>query len=732
VSKIALLPLYAIIIAVPVVMAPMDGLLYNPRETPRALALAAGSLVMLACALWAMGRRRAITFTATVLDLAVGLFALAAILTRLTSAVPNLSLATPLWGDDSPQILPCAIALYVGVRAWVRTPEQIVNVHRLLLVAGALVAALGLLDYLWPIPFHAAYSGRRLLGTLGNPMFAGVYYAVLIPLAISRVFAAPLLKERLITAAGGLLMTVALMLTLSRGAWLGLLAGGGLVLALLAWWAPSLLRAVPRVACRGAVVLLLLVGAGLLLHPGARERLSQLARTGLSDYTVQTRLLAIRGALSMFAARPLTGWGPGTTTAVFPQYRPPAALLDAEFGYWTSLPHNLPVQVAAEMGLAGLLPFALLLAAIFIVSRRLLRAPGTRQWATAGLFGGIVVYLAANLSAFDNAATLSVGWILLALLASQAAGEAEFPGMRTFRIQAPPAWLPRVFGVGLLIYALILTGTQFATAVLMERGHERLEEAADVRRNEPTRAARLARAGLADLERVLNLSAPDAAITYVALTNGSLLLASFATDDAAMWESYRRMVAYGEQGLRLNPRDPDLLRQLAVTYLEYGETQQAQRVIRQGLRYEPFNANFAHYYAQWLANEDRLLEAEQYAERGVRLDPLLANGWVLLAHYRYQLTLSGDARGEVLLPEARDHYAKALELGADLSPGYRLEYATLLLLLGDTDQLITQGQLLRGASEREQLRASITTVYRMLGKPGEGAELVRHILQPES
>lgn len=105
------------------------------------------------------------------------------------------------------------------------------------------------------------------------------------------------------------------------------------------------------------------LAAGLaLINPRTRTLLLRRARAGveLSASQVQRRAMLTAG-WRMGQARPLTGWGPGTTPLVYPRFR---AGLDG--GVETALQlHSTPVQLWADHGAPGmlvLLGFAVLVA----------------------------------------------------------------------------------------------------------------------------------------------------------------------------------------------------------------------------------------------------------------------------------------------------------------------------------------------------------------------------------
>ncbi|HZL04943.1 MAG TPA: O-antigen ligase family protein [Coriobacteriia bacterium] len=139
--------------------------------------------------------------------------------------------------------------------------------------------------------------------------------------------------------AGSAASAVGLYATLSRTAWLG--AALGVLLALLA--APK--------NRRGLVVVALLLGgvAVFALQPTMLlDRVRSIARIG-DDTSISTRWHMFASAWRMIQNHWAMGVGLGGFAYAYPPYR--------EFGTWLSVlkPHQLPVAMWAEMGIAGLI-----------------------------------------------------------------------------------------------------------------------------------------------------------------------------------------------------------------------------------------------------------------------------------------------------------------------------------------------------------------------------------------
>ncbi len=194
-----------------------------------------------------------------------------------------------------------------------------------------------------------------------------------------------------------------LVLTLTRGAWMGFVAGAT-ALALC-------LRRTSVLVAIGAVLLasLMLLPAGPLEH-----RIRSLADP--SDPTMRERLFMWQSGIQIVRDHPLTGVGPGQVKAVFPRYAQPEALRKT-----TSHVHNTPLQITAERGLLGLAAWLWLWVAFFFRGGRLLGALGPGQERERRLIVGSLVavlgFLVAGLFEynFGDSEVVMVAYALMAL-----------------------------------------------------------------------------------------------------------------------------------------------------------------------------------------------------------------------------------------------------------------------------------------------------------------------------
>ena len=227
-----------------------------------------------------------------------------------------------------------------------------------LLAGGLLTAVIGIrqlyadTDALarWSDANSVAQGTVRIYSTLGNPNLLGGYLLPLLPLAAVALLRWRGLAPRLFALTSLVLGLVALVLTYSRGAWMGMVAALAVLTLLL------LLRRIrhwPLLWRRLVPLLLLLGGAAVLavvvsqVEPLRVRVLSLLA--GREDSSNNFRMNVWAAALRMIQDRPWLGIGPGNNAfnLVYPLYQEP------KFNALSA--YSIPLELAVEAGLPGLL-----------------------------------------------------------------------------------------------------------------------------------------------------------------------------------------------------------------------------------------------------------------------------------------------------------------------------------------------------------------------------------------
>jgi O-antigen ligase len=215
--------------------------------------------------------------------------------------------------------------------------------------AGALTAVYGIVQYLgWdPILPAASYHIGEGIWTIVRPPSTLSYVSYFATWLLFVVFLSLALPGRLAKICAALAL-IAMILTGTRAAFLGLAAGTGVWL----FWRGLRL---PRRALAGGLAALAAVFI-LYLSP-AGQPLRSRARWFGEDPWGGARPLLWRDSLRMGLARPLAGHGPETFRAAFPHYES-AALARAYPDFAHESPHNIFLDALVGQGIAGLLVLA--------------------------------------------------------------------------------------------------------------------------------------------------------------------------------------------------------------------------------------------------------------------------------------------------------------------------------------------------------------------------------------
>jgi putative inorganic carbon (HCO3(-)) transporter len=279
----------------------------------------------------------------------------------------------------------------------------------------------------WSDANSIAEGTIRIYSTLDNPNLLGGFLLPTLPLAVVALLRWPGLARRLFALASLVLGLVALVLTYSRGAWMGMvlaLAAIGLflVLRLSRSWPPLWRRLFPILLLAGGTAALVVLVAAV--EPLRVRVLSLVA--GREDSSNNFRLNVWSAALEMIQARPVLGIGPGNTAfnLIYPLYQQP------KFNALSA--YSIPLEWAVEAGIPGLLAgVGLFLCAVRAGLRQLggegpLALPSL---AAVAMFLGLAVQGLTDTIFFRPEVQLVAlfGLATLAACSSGGAGRAELP-----------------------------------------------------------------------------------------------------------------------------------------------------------------------------------------------------------------------------------------------------------------------------------------------------------------
>jgi probable O-glycosylation ligase (exosortase A-associated) len=263
------------------------------------------------------------------------------------------------------------IIIFVVMVNVVRTEKRLRGLILLVLFVSAILSLAALNDYAHG---NLALEGRRIAGLIGglfsNPNDLALHLVTMIPISLALFFGSRGPLKKSIYLFCSLLLMVGMVVTFSRGGFLGFVC----VIAFLSWKVARRNRAI-----FGAIALTLVVLA-VALAPGAYR--SRLATTG--DDSAVARTDELKRSILVAARHPLFGVGMDNYIL---------------YSNTNKATHNAYTQVAADMGLAAFLLYVWFLISPFNRLRRIEAATrtSTRQppiyYLAIGLQASLVGYM---------------------------------------------------------------------------------------------------------------------------------------------------------------------------------------------------------------------------------------------------------------------------------------------------------------------------------------------------
>jgi O-antigen ligase len=291
--------------------------------------------------------------------------------------------------------------LFVLVSRIAWTPRLTVACLAVLVALALAFAGIGFVEYatrhlfLNPkvIASNQLQDYFRVNSLFFDPNIYGRFLALVMVLLVAWLLWARRARE---TVAGALVLAVlwgGLVLTLSQSSFASLLVGLA-VLGGMRWSAKRAVALAAGVLVVGAAVVLLAPGALRLDLSGSKS--ANAATSGRYDL--------ISGGVGLLAERPLQGWGSGS----FPRQYRRAEHVSAERA--TSASHTIPITVAAEQGVVGLVAYlALLACALWRLFRRARAVPA--RAAVAAAFAALLAHTMMYAAFLED----PMSWALLAV-----------------------------------------------------------------------------------------------------------------------------------------------------------------------------------------------------------------------------------------------------------------------------------------------------------------------------
>ncbi|MSS71923.1 MAG: tetratricopeptide repeat protein [Candidatus Latescibacteria bacterium] len=498
--------LYAALLATPLVFDPG---LYHVFVLDKAVLLRA--LVSAGTVLWAVKavRGEGWGWRRTGLDRGVLVVLIAALVATTFSASSRISLIGSSTRQEGLVALVNDLLLfYLAFRFLKDRPQRVAG---MVCLAGVLAAGYGILQRLggdplsWSEPVWA-----RVTSTFGQPNALGAYLGMALPMILALGMTRPEGKVQnekcnesslctlhfALCTFYFLVVGIGLLLTGSRGGWMG--AGAGLTLFGALTW-PVASGSARRQALFCAALMVVVTGV-FCLNPG----LSPVRRIGSTvqieytgegrsvsfDGTARERLVTWRASWKMFLDHPLSGVGPEMMREFLPR-----SLSAEDPETEADRAHNLLLHEAATKGLIGLGALVYLLVALFRAGAFSQTVAGEGRILSAGFLSAILCYVVQGFVGFGWPATTALFWVAAAMVVGPHPQDSRFRvsdfGSSKVEVRSSNEdshlvirhWAIRNLGVALLIvFALANAGLAVAAyrADLMYAKGIRLMEAGEI------------------------------------------------------------------------------------------------------------------------------------------------------------------------------------------------------------------------------------------------------------
>lgn len=248
---------------------------------------------------------------------------------------------------------------------------------------------------------------NRVAGTLGHPNHLGGFLGMWIPVNLALIFA-PIPKHfKFMLVPSLVLIFVGIILTLSRGAWVGLSIGGGITL----FWCVS--RRTGNKVLSGfltTILLVIVILSAVALFQPARQRLFK------SDYgSAYVRIPLAKLALNMIRQNPLLGVGPGSFHASARKYDTTREAISYSF---PAPVHNTFLLIASELGLPALAIIVFIAGYMFLIAFRAAtcKKDSYVSYLAIGFFGALSVWIIDRMVDYEYIIIFPSFWFNLGLL----------------------------------------------------------------------------------------------------------------------------------------------------------------------------------------------------------------------------------------------------------------------------------------------------------------------------
>ena len=319
-------------------------------------------------------------------------------LVELTAAIFGLDFYKSFWSDFERMegvisLIYLAVYLFL-LQVFLREKADWLFYVRLILISSALVSLYGLAQKFNILPVFEAGIGRAT-STIGNAAFLAGYLLVAIGLGVYYYFNEARQNYKYLTLAATGLNLIVLLLTLTRGAILGVSLG------LLVFLLLNVIFLSGKVRKNSAIILLaviLVFGTFYFFRSNFSntkiEFINRMATISTADGSVNNRLVVWRMAVNDFKYHPWLGIGMENFEVVYNKYYTPDISEN-----WFDRTHNVYLDQLMAGGVIGLSAY---LSILFYLFFKLFKARREDYWRFSVFTGLLTAYAIHNFFVFDT------------------------------------------------------------------------------------------------------------------------------------------------------------------------------------------------------------------------------------------------------------------------------------------------------------------------------------------
>ncbi len=299
------------------------------------------------------------------------------------------------------------MVFYFVVINTIKTKKQLMNLLTVFVLSGLAVCVYGILQYVFGWNVNQAWIDEemfedikmRIYSTLENPNVLGEYILLVLPVTIALMWKKRGIFAKIVFAAMAAIMGLALILTFSRGCWVGIMVSAAVFVTFAAGKLWGLL-------------LLVLPIIPMILPESIINRFASIG--DMKDSSTSYRVYIWMGTLHMLKDFWLTGIGPGDEAfaQVYPFYSYSSIVAPHS--------HNLFLQIMVIGGVLAVAAFAILMLVFFkklAVGYQVQGKRGDISVALVGIGSAVVGFLVQGLfdNCFYNYRVFMLFWAVLAL-----------------------------------------------------------------------------------------------------------------------------------------------------------------------------------------------------------------------------------------------------------------------------------------------------------------------------